>query len=84
MRPPGPSLRVSGGDTMLGALWLKPHQIDALAKHHAMALVAAVAAGGDAAIGHHAAWLHDLGRAVAERAEHRRAAGRLRGGAVPL
>jgi hypothetical protein len=79
MRPPGPSLRVSGGDTMLGGLWLKPAQIDALSSHHATALVAAAAARDAAAVSHHAAWLRDLGRAVADRADHRRASGRLCG-----
>jgi hypothetical protein len=79
MRPPGVSLRVSGGDYLLGGLWLKPAQIDALSSHHATALVAATAARDHDAVGHHAGWLRDLGRAVAERADHRRASGRLCG-----
>jgi hypothetical protein len=72
MRPPGPSLRVSGGDTMLAGLWLKPAQIDALCGHHAAALATTR---DPAAIAHHTAWLHDLDRAVTDRARHRRAAG---------
>ncbi|HEY3890207.1 MAG TPA: hypothetical protein VGL73_16645 [Caulobacteraceae bacterium] len=72
MRPPGPSLRVSGGDYVLGGLWLKPAQVDALLAHHWAALAAAR---DPAAATHHTAWLHDLGRVVAERARHRRAAG---------
>ncbi len=72
MRPPGATLRVSGGDTLLGRLWLKPVQLDALLSHHATALAAART---PAAAAHHTAWLHDLHRAHAERARHRRAAG---------
>jgi hypothetical protein len=74
MRAPGPSLSISGGDYMLGGLWLKPAQIDALSTHHATAIVQAAAARDDAAVSHHAAWLGDLNRAVAARADHRRAA----------
>jgi hypothetical protein len=79
MRPPGPSLRVSGGDVMLGRLWLKPSQVDALLRHH----MAALARSPDAA--HHTAWLRDLGRVLVERTRHLRAAGQgvpspLRGG----
>jgi hypothetical protein len=74
MRPPGATLRISGGDTMLAGLWLKPAQIDALATHHAAALAAAH---DPAAIAHHTAWLGDLDRALTERARHRRAAGAL-------
>ena len=80
MRPPGPSLRVSGGDTMLGGLWLKPAQIDALSNHHAAALASAR---DPTAVAHHAAWLHDLNRAVADRDDHRRASGRLCGVVAP-
>jgi hypothetical protein len=84
MRAPGLTLRVSGGDYMLAGLWLKPGQIDALSDHHATALVAAAAARDHDAVGHHAAWLRDLGRAVADRADHRRASGRLCGVAARL
>jgi hypothetical protein len=70
MRPPGSSLRLSGGDVMLGDLWLKPHQLDALVAHHTAAL-----AGEPTAKAHHAAWLHDLDRVLTERTHYRRAAG---------
>jgi hypothetical protein len=76
MRPPGASLRVSGGDYLLAGLWLKPAQIDALSNHHAAALASAR---DPTAVAHHAAWLQDLNRAVADRADHRRARGRLCG-----
>ncbi len=73
MRAPGSALRVSGGDYMLAGLWLKPALIDALSNHHAAGLIAAAATRDVAAISHHAAWLRDLNRAVAQRANHRRA-----------
>jgi hypothetical protein len=75
MRPPGHSLRVSGGDTLVGPLWLKPPQLDALQGHHTARLFAAADARDPAAALHHAAWLRDLARAAAARADHRRASG---------
>jgi hypothetical protein len=74
MRPPGQALRVSGGDAMLGPLWLKPAQLDALLSHHAAALYAAADAGDAEAALHNAAWLRDLARTAAAREAHRRAA----------
>jgi hypothetical protein len=70
MRPPGSMLRVSGGDVMLGALWLKPDQVDALVSHHTAALAAH-----PAAESHHTAWLHALNRILLERTHYRRASG---------
>lgn len=72
MRPPGPTLHVSGGDIMLAGLWLKPAQVDALLKHHAAALADAHE---DASVIHHRAWLSDLNRVILKRANHRRAPG---------
>jgi hypothetical protein len=72
MRPPGPTLHVSGGDILLGGLWLQPAQIDALLVHHATALAAAET---PQDITHHTAWLRDLHRVATERTNHRRAAG---------